>query len=84
MGLNNYFQVIAILARPDKESKVRKYWNWYHFGVGRALIFLAAINVFYGIHLGNAGSGWNAGFAIFLALVFIVSLILELKMWFKK
>ncbi|KAK6145182.1 hypothetical protein DH2020_022002 [Rehmannia glutinosa] len=77
-------QVIAFLARPDKTSKVRTYWNWYHFGVGRALIFLAAINVFYGIHLGNAGSGWNAGFAVVLVILFIISLILELRMCFKK
>ncbi|KAK4483027.1 hypothetical protein RD792_010203 [Penstemon davidsonii] len=77
-------QVIAILARPDKESKVRKYWNWYHFGVGRVLIFLAAVNVFYGIHLGNAGSGWNVGFAVVLVILFIISLIFELRMCFKK
>ncbi|KAK4440939.1 60S ribosomal protein L5 [Sesamum alatum] len=58
-------QVIAFLARPDKASKVRKFWNWYHFSVGRILIFLAAVNVFYGIHLGGAGSGWNAAFPYF-------------------
>ncbi|KAE8695320.1 Cytochrome b561 and DOMON domain-containing protein [Hibiscus syriacus] len=23
-------QVMAVFARPGKESKVRKYWNWYH------------------------------------------------------
>ncbi|KAL3649238.1 hypothetical protein CASFOL_005641 [Castilleja foliolosa] len=77
-------QVIAVLARPDKTSKVRKYWNWYHFGVGRALIFLAAVNVFYGIHLGNGGSGWNAGFAVILTVFFLVSLVLELRRIFRK
>ncbi|GFP98727.1 cytochrome b561 and DOMON domain-containing protein at3g07570 [Phtheirospermum japonicum] len=77
-------QVIAVLARPDKTSKVRKYWNWYHFGVGRALIFLAAINVFYGIHLGNAGSSWNAGFAVILVIFFLISLVLELRLIFRK
>ncbi|KAL7124610.1 hypothetical protein ABFS83_14G060600 [Erythranthe nasuta] len=77
-------QVMAVLARPDKEAKLRKYWNWYHFGVGRLLIFLAAINVFYGIHLGKAGSGWNAGFAAFLIIVFILTVIFELKICFKK
>lgn len=72
------------MARPDKESKVRKYWNWYHFSVGRILIFLAAVNVFYGIHLGNAGTGWNAGFAVVLVTLFIVGAILELRMWKRK
>lgn len=72
------------MARPNKDSKARKYWNWYHFTVGRVLIFLAAINIFYGIHLGNAGSGWNVGFGIVLAILFIVSVILEIRMWMRK
>lgn len=77
-------QVIAILVRPDKESKIRKYWNWYHYITGRILIFLATINVFYGIHLGNAGSSWNAGFSIVLVILFITALMLEIKMWKRK
>ncbi|PIN23122.1 putative membrane protein [Handroanthus impetiginosus] len=77
-------QVMALLIRPDKASKVRKYWNWYHFGVGRVLIVLAAANVFYGIHLGNAGSGWNVGYAVALAILFIIALLLELRMWLRK
>ncbi|KAF3652500.1 Cytochrome and DOMON domain-containing protein, partial [Capsicum annuum] len=62
-------QVIAVLVRPDKESKIRKYWNWYHYTAGRILILLASINVFYGIHLGNAGTSWNAGFSIALVIL---------------
>lgn len=77
-------QVLALLIRPDKASKYRNYWNWYHFGVGRALIFLAAVNVFYGIHLGNAGSSWNAAFAALLVTFFIITLIMEIRIWFKK
>ncbi|KZV32205.1 hypothetical protein F511_29780 [Dorcoceras hygrometricum] len=77
-------QVIAFLARPDKTSKVRKYWNWYHFIVGRVLIFAAAVNVFYGIHLGKAGAGWNAGFACVLVLLFIITLVLELRACMRK
>lgn len=72
------------MGRPDKESKVRKYWNWYHYTVGRVLIVLAAANVFYGIHLGNAGSGWNAGYAVVLAILFILAFLLELRLWMKK
>ncbi|CAN4098636.1 unnamed protein product [Withania somnifera] len=77
-------QVVAILVRPDKESKIRKYWNWYHYTTGRILIFLATINVFYGIHLGNAGSSWKAGFSIVLVILFITALMLEIKMWKRK
>ncbi|XP_041998433.1 cytochrome b561 and DOMON domain-containing protein At3g07570-like [Salvia splendens] len=74
-------QVLALLIRPDKTSKVRKYWNWYHFGVGRALVFLAVINVFYGIHLGKADSSWNVGFAAFLIVLFVITLIMEIRIW---
>ncbi|KAJ3675386.1 hypothetical protein LUZ60_004428 [Juncus effusus] len=31
-------QVLAFLAWPDKTSKVRKYWNWYHHNIGRLAI----------------------------------------------
>ncbi|XP_006366806.1 cytochrome b561 and DOMON domain-containing protein At3g07570-like [Solanum tuberosum] len=77
-------QAIAILVRPDKESKIRKYWNWYHYITGRVLILLATINVFYGIHLGNAGSSWNAGFSVVLVILFITALMLEIRMWKRK
>ncbi|KAG0581135.1 hypothetical protein KC19_4G227300 [Ceratodon purpureus] len=44
-------QVLAVVARPHKEAKVRKYWNWYHWWVGRLALFLAVINIFVGISL---------------------------------
>lgn len=77
-------QVIAFLARPSKESKARKYWNWYHFGVGRSLLLLAAVNVFYGIHISKAGASWNAGYAVVLVILFIIALISELRMRMSK
>ncbi|KAM5562879.1 cytochrome b561 and DOMON domain-containing protein [Rosa sericea] len=77
-------QVMAFLARPDKVSKARKYWNWYHQSVGRLLIILAVANVFYGIHLGKEGTGWNAGYGGVLAILVVIAVILELKLWFRK
>ncbi|XP_073133536.1 cytochrome b561 and DOMON domain-containing protein At3g07570-like [Henckelia pumila] len=76
-------QVLAIFFRPNRASKVRKYWNWYHSNVGRLLIVLAIVNVFYGINLGKGGSEWNQGFAIVIVILFTISLILELRMWTK-
>ncbi|KAL3517912.1 hypothetical protein ACH5RR_020501 [Cinchona calisaya] len=76
-------QVTAILVRPDKESKVRKYWNWYHHNLGRSLIILAAVNVFYGIYISNAGDAWKAGYAAVLVALFTVAVILELRMRLK-
>ncbi|KAK6780147.1 hypothetical protein RDI58_022331 [Solanum bulbocastanum] len=77
-------QVIAFLVRPEKESKVRKYWNWYHYTLGRVLIILAAANIFYGIHLGGAGTAWNVGFAVTLVAFFSISIVLEIRLWMTK
>ncbi|ONH92621.1 hypothetical protein PRUPE_8G184600 [Prunus persica] len=77
-------QVMALLVRPEKESKARKYWNWYHQGVGRILIIFAIANVFYGIHLGEKGKAWNAGYGAVLAILVVTAVIFELRLWFKK
>ncbi|KAF9615525.1 hypothetical protein IFM89_024152 [Coptis chinensis] len=77
-------QVMAFLARPGKVSKVRKYWNWYHYIVGRVLIILAPANIFYGIHVGNEGNGWNAGYGVVLAILVLVAVCLEIRMWMRK
>lgn len=74
-------QVTSILARPKKEVKMRKYWNWYHHNVGRTLIIFAIANVFYGIHLGEKGSGWKAGYGVVIAMLLVIAAILEIKMW---
>ncbi|KAJ8748173.1 hypothetical protein K2173_000581 [Erythroxylum novogranatense] len=77
-------QVMAILARPNVSSKVRRYWNWYHHSGGRVLIIFAVANVFYGIHLGGEGRSWNVGYAVVLALLFVVSVVLGVRMWKRK
>ncbi|KAK1567019.1 hypothetical protein Q3G72_007268 [Acer saccharum] len=77
-------QVMALLARPNKESKVRKYWNWYHYTVGRILIIFAISNVFYGIHLGEKGTGWRAGYAVAISFLFLIAIILEIRMGMRK
>lgn len=75
---------MALLARPDKESKVRKYWNWYHHTMGRVLIIFVVANIFYGIHLGEKGKGWTASYAVVIGILFLTAVFLELKIWFRK
>ncbi|KAE8038077.1 hypothetical protein FH972_010621 [Carpinus fangiana] len=77
-------QVMAILARPNKMSKFRKYWNWYHQNVGRILIIFTIANIFYGIHLGENGHGWSAGYGVVLGILFIISVVLEIRIWIRK
>ncbi|KAH7838665.1 hypothetical protein Vadar_029627 [Vaccinium darrowii] len=72
-------QMMAVLARPQKGSKYRTYWNWYHYTMGRLLILFAAVNIFYGIHLGKAGRGWDAGYAIVLAGLVLSAIVLEIR-----
>ncbi|KAF1863640.1 hypothetical protein Lal_00030709 [Lupinus albus] len=74
-------QMMAILARPKKESKARKYWNLYHHNIGRVLIILAIANIFYGIHLGREGSGWKVGYGIVLAILLFIAIIFETRLW---
>ncbi|KAI3749756.1 hypothetical protein L2E82_20372 [Cichorium intybus] len=77
-------QVLALLARPTIDAKTRKYWNWYHYSVGRLMILFAIVNIFYGIHLAKAGSSWNAGYGVVLGILFTTVLILEIKLLKKK
>ncbi|KAG2672743.1 hypothetical protein I3843_13G050000 [Carya illinoinensis] len=77
-------QVMAFLARPNKEAKLRKYWNWYHQNVGRILIIFTIANIFYGIHLGGEGRGWSAGYGVVLCVLFITIVVLELRSWIRK
>ncbi|XP_020207534.1 cytochrome b561 and DOMON domain-containing protein At3g07570 [Cajanus cajan] len=73
-------QIMAILGRPKKESKVRKYWNLYHHNMGRILIILAVANIFYGIQLGKEGSGWNIGYGIVLAILLTMAITFEAQL----
>ncbi|CAN1316062.1 Cytochrome b561 and DOMON domain-containing protein At3g07570 [Linum perenne] len=76
-------QVMSLMVRPEKSSKHRVYWNYYHFTMGRILMGFAIANVFYGIHLGGEGSGWNGGYGTVLAVLFVIVIILELRMRLK-
>jgi len=71
---------MALLGRPRKESKVRKYWNLYHHNMGRILIILAVANIFYGIQLGKEGNGWNIGYGIVLAILLTMALTFETQL----
>ncbi|KAI4356237.1 hypothetical protein L6164_000274 [Bauhinia variegata] len=74
-------QVIALVLRPGKESKIRKYWNWYHRCLGCILIAFAVVNTLYGLHLGGEGSKWFAGYGTAVALLVIIAVILEIRKW---
>ncbi|KAF0920488.1 hypothetical protein E2562_035382 [Oryza meyeriana var. granulata] len=74
-------QVLAFLARPDKSSKVRRYWNWYHHYVGRAAVACAAVNIFIGLHIAQEANAARAAYGIFLVVVALIAVFLEVKIW---
>ncbi|XP_061349875.1 cytochrome b561 and DOMON domain-containing protein At3g07570-like [Gastrolobium bilobum] len=74
-------QVLAIALRPGPLSKTRKYWNWYHHNVGRILIIFGVVNTFYGLHLGGEGSKWFLAYGVTIAILVIIAVILEIRMW---
>ncbi|XP_010258535.1 PREDICTED: cytochrome b561 and DOMON domain-containing protein At3g07570-like [Nelumbo nucifera] len=77
-------QVSAFLVRPDKASKIRRYWNWFHHYFGRGAILLGIGNIFYGISISNGGDSWNAGYGIILAILALIVIVLEVRFWVKK
>ncbi|KAJ8900663.1 hypothetical protein K2173_025440 [Erythroxylum novogranatense] len=56
--------VLAFFLRPNKDAKIRKYWNMYHGWFGRIALFVGACNATWGIHMASAGLVWKAIFAL--------------------
>ncbi|TVU36200.1 hypothetical protein EJB05_18123, partial [Eragrostis curvula] len=63
-------RLMALLARPAKETKARRYWNWYHHNVGRA----AVVNVFYGLKLASERQEWSYVYGIIVGVFAVACL----------
>ncbi|PKU69443.1 cytochrome b561 and DOMON domain-containing protein At3g61750 [Dendrobium catenatum] len=74
-------QILAFFVRPDKDSKIRRYWNWYHHWVGRLLLFFSAINIILGIKVGEAGTPWKVGYGINLTIILLACIFGEIMLW---
>lgn len=72
-------QVLAILARPDKTSKVRRFWNWYHHNIGRATILLAIGNIFLGLSIAQEISAYIVSYGVFVAVWVVAVAAFEMK-----
>lgn len=70
-------QIMAFFLRPDKDSKYRRYWNWYHHWFGRISLFFGAVNVILGMQLAGAGNDWEIGYGFLLAITLLVVIVLE-------
>ena len=76
-----FSQVLALVWRPKKDTKVRKYWNWYHKGLGRFALFLAVINIYIGIHIAGGEKSMRLGYFVIFAIEIVAIIVLELLLW---
>ncbi|KAJ7298876.1 hypothetical protein O6H91_04G019000 [Diphasiastrum complanatum] len=74
-------QVLSLLMRPQKDHKVRTYWNVFHHTLGYTTIILAIVNIFEGLHILQPKSSWRNAYLGILIALGAVSLILEVITW---
>lgn len=77
-------QILAFFLRPNREAKIRKFWNWYHHWVGRLALFFGALNIVLGIQIGGAGNDWKIGYGFLLGVVIVAVIVLEVFAWIRK
>ncbi|KAF9601063.1 hypothetical protein IFM89_015989 [Coptis chinensis] len=70
-------QIMAFFLRPDRDSKIRRYWNLYHHWFGRLALFMAALNILLGIQAGGGVRSWNIVYAFILSVILVTVIILE-------
>ncbi|CAM0904028.1 unnamed protein product [Alopecurus aequalis] len=76
-------QVTAVLARPNKTSKVRRFWNWYHHNIGRVAIVLAMVNVFLGLTIAKEVSAYIVSYGVFVAVWVMAVVAFEFKRYYE-
>ncbi|KAL3633229.1 hypothetical protein CASFOL_022756 [Castilleja foliolosa] len=74
-------QIFALLLRPNKDHKIRFYWNIYHHGVGYTIIILGIINVFKGLDILQPGNKWKNAYIVVVAILGGIAVLLEAITW---
>ncbi len=77
-------QIFALVLRPKKDAKLRKYWNLYHGWVGRIALILAVANIFVGMHIATAKHSLRVGYPVILTMELLAIVILESILWFRR
>ncbi|KAL1189756.1 Cytochrome and DOMON domain-containing protein [Cardamine amara subsp. amara] len=78
-----FLQILALKARPDKDHKYRKYWNWYHHTVGYIVIVLSVYNIYKGLAILQPGSGWKIAYTTIICAIGVFAIGMEI-LQFKK
>lgn len=72
---------MALLLRPNKHHKLRRYWNFYHHGVGYIVIILAIINIFRGFDILKPNKNWKIAYTSLLCVLGAFAVVLEIVTW---
>ncbi|XP_002974317.2 cytochrome b561 and DOMON domain-containing protein At5g35735 [Selaginella moellendorffii] len=74
-------QVFGVAFRPNKEHKLRLYWNAYHHSIGYLMLILIFTNIYKGFEILQPKRRWHNAYTGFVVLAAIVSFILEILTW---
>jgi hypothetical protein len=75
---------MALLARPVRSNKLRKYWNGLHHNIGRLAIGFGIGNIFLGLSIANERNSWYIAYGVCLGAWVVAVLSLEIRNWMKK
>ncbi|XP_044982001.1 cytochrome b561 and DOMON domain-containing protein At4g12980-like [Hordeum vulgare subsp. vulgare] len=70
-------QIVALVLKPNKDHKLRVYWNLYHHSAGYAIIVLGIVNVFKGMTILNVGEKLKTGYIITIGILTGIAVALE-------
>ncbi|CAA0826596.1 Cytochrome b561 and DOMON domain-containing protein [Striga hermonthica] len=74
-------QIFALLLRPNKEHKIRFYWNIYHQGIGYTILILGIINVFKGLGILQPENKWKTVCIVLISVLGGIFVLLEAITW---
>lgn len=76
-------QVFGGLVRPDKDSKYRPFFNWFHFLAGCSTLILSMFNIYKGFDLLHAANFWKLAYSGIILTLLLLALLLEICIrWF--
>ncbi|KAH7352377.1 hypothetical protein KP509_19G042200 [Ceratopteris richardii] len=74
-------QMMAIFLRPNKDHKLRKGWNLYHYSLAASILILGIVNIFEGFEIMSPPQKWRDTYIAVLGALGGVAIILEIVTW---
>ncbi|KAH7424615.1 hypothetical protein KP509_11G015700 [Ceratopteris richardii] len=74
-------QMLALFLRPNKDHKIRKAWNLYHYSLAASILILGIINIFEGFEIMSPPAKWRRTYIGILVALGGVAIMLEIVTW---